>query len=75
MSNQSKSVDGYRSFGSFFDDKKMKTDYDGYNRKIADLEEKVADYEDKWYEKFSAMEVALSKLQSNQNVVASMLGQ
>lgn len=74
MSNQSKSVDGYRSFGSFFDDKKMKADYDDYKSKIADLEQKLADYEDKWYKKFAAMETAMAKMQSNTNAVTSLLG-
>ncbi len=74
MSNQSKSVDGYRSFGSFYDDKKMKSDYDSYKSKIADLEQKLADYEDKWYKKFAAMEAAMAKSQSNTSAVTSLLG-
>ena len=74
MSNQSKSVEGYRSFGSFYDDKKMKTDYTDYTSKIAELEEKLAEYEDKWYKKFAAMEAAMAKSQSNTNAVTSMLG-
>lgn len=74
MSNQSKSVDGYRSFGSFYDDKKMKSDYDSYKSKIADLEQKLADYEDKWYKKFAAMEKAMAEMQSNTNAVTSLLG-
>ena len=74
MSNQSKSVEGYRSFGNFYDDKKIKADYDDYKSKIADLEEKLADYEDKWYKKFAAMETAMAKMQSNTNAVTSLLG-
>lgn len=74
MTEQSKSVDGYRSFGSFFDDKKMKTDYADYTKKIADLEAKVADYEDKWYKKFAAMETAMAKMQSNTSAVTALLG-
>lgn len=74
MSNQSKSVDGYRSFGSFYDDKKMATDYKNYTSKIADLEAKVADYEDKWYKKFAAMETAMAKMQSNTSAVTALLG-
>lgn len=74
MSDLSKSVDGYRSYGSFYDDKKMKSDYDDYTSKIKDLEAKLADYEDKWYAKFSKMETALAKMQSNANAVTSLLG-
>ncbi len=74
MSELSSSVDGYRSFGSFYDDKKMKSDYDDYTTKIKELEEKLNDYEDKWYAKFSAMETALAKMQSGANAVTSLLG-
>jgi flagellar hook-associated protein 2 len=74
MTDMSKSVDGYRSFGSFFDDKKMKTDYTDFTSKIADMEKKLNDYEDKWYKKFSKMETAMAKMQSNTNAVTAMLG-
>lgn len=74
MSDLSKSVDGYRSYGSFYDDKKMTSDYNDYKTKIAELEEKLNDYEDKWYSKFSKMETALAKLQSNSSAVTSLLG-
>ena len=74
MSDLSKSVDGYRTFGNFYDDKKMKSDYDDYTSKIAELEEKLNDYEDKWYSKFSKMETALAKMQSNSSAVTSLLG-
>lgn len=74
MTDMSKSVDGYRSFGSFYDDKKMKSDYDDYTSKIKDLEQKLNDYEDKWYKKFSAMETAMAKMQQNANAVTSLLG-
>lgn len=74
MDDLSSSVEGYRSFGNFYDDTKMKTDYDDYKTKISDLEKKLTDYEDKWYAKFSAMETALAKLQSNASAVTSLLG-
>lgn len=74
MDKLSSSIDGYRSFGSFYDDKKMKEDYNDYNSKIAELEEKLNDYEDMWYAKFAAMETAMSKMQTNANAVTSLLG-
>lgn len=74
MSDLSTAVDGYRSYGSFYDDKKIKSDYNDYKTKIAEQEQELADYEDKWYEKFSKMETALAKLQSNTNAVTSLLG-
>ncbi len=74
MDELSKPIKDYRTFGNFFDDKKMKADYEDYTSKIKDLENKLVKYEDKWYAKFSAMETALAKLQSNANAVTSLLG-
>lgn len=64
----------YSSSYTMYDDKKMKEDYDDYTSKISELEDKLNDYEDKWYSKFSAMETALAKLQSNASAVTSLLG-
>ena len=74
MDELSKSREGYRSYGNFYDDKKMQSDYDDYTKKIADLEQKLNDYEDMWYKKFSKMETALAKMQSNMSAVTSLLG-
>lgn len=74
MADLSKSVDGYRSFGNFYDDKKMKTDYDNYTSKISDMEQKLNDYEDKWYKKFAKMESAMAKLQSKTNALGGLFG-
>lgn len=74
MDGLSKAVEGYRSYGSFYDDKKMKSDYSDYTTKIAEMEEKVNDYEDKWYSKFSKMETALAKMQSNASAITGLLG-
>lgn len=74
MTDMSKSVEGYRSFGNFYDDKKMKSDYDSYTKKIAEMEIKLNEYEDKWYKKFSKMETALAKMQSNMSAVTGLLG-
>ncbi len=64
----------YSSINTVYDDKKMKEDYDSYKSKITDAEKKLQAYEDKWYKKFSAMETALAKMQSNANAVTSLLG-
>lgn len=74
MFDMSKSVDQYRSFGNFYDDKKMKSDYDDYTTKIKEMEAKLTEYEDKWYRKFSKMETALAKMQSNMSAVTGLLG-
>jgi flagellar hook-associated protein 2 len=74
MDGLSRSVSGYRSFGNFYDDVKMKTDYTDYTSKIAELEEKANDYEDKLYAKFSKMEAALAKLQSKSTALGGYFG-
>lgn len=74
MNRQSKAVEGYRSFGSFYDDKKMKSDFDDYKSKLKDEEKKLADYEDKWYKKFAAMETAMARMQQNASAITGLLG-
>lgn len=74
MNDLSKSVDGYRTFGSFYDDKKMQTDYKDYTSKIADMEQKLNDYEDNWYKKFGKMETAMAKMQSNMSAITGLIG-
>lgn len=74
LDKQSRSIDGVRSFGSFYDDKRMETEYKNYTTKIKKQEDKLTALQDKWYNKFSAMETALAKLQSNQSAVSSLLG-
>lgn len=64
----------YSSIYKVYNDKQLQKDYDNYTKKIKDAEDKLSAYEDKWYDKFSKMETALSKLQSNQSIVSSMLG-
>ncbi len=67
-------VKDYSSAFTVYEDKKMKSDYDDYTKKIAELEKKLTAYEDKWYSKFSAMETALAKMQSNANAITGLLG-
>ena len=62
------------SFGSFYEDKQMKTDISDYTSKIADAEDRLNAYEDRYYNKFSKMEVALSKLQSQTSYLSSLFG-
>lgn len=57
-----------------YNDKKMKEDYDDYTDKIKKQEEKLNAYIDKWYAKFSAMETALSKLESKNSSLSSLFG-
>lgn len=57
-----------------YNDKKMKEDYDEYTKQIKKQEEKLNAYIDKWYDKFSAMETALSKLESKNSSLSSLFG-
>lgn len=74
MNKLSSSINGTRSYGNFYEDKKMKSDYDSYTTKIADMEEKVNDYEDRLYKQYSAMEKAMAKLQSKTNAISGLFG-
>lgn len=73
MTELSKSSD-YRSYNMFYDDKKMKHDFNDYTSKIANLEKKLAACEDKYYRQFSKMETALARMQSSQNAITGLLG-
>ena len=64
----------FSSFNKVYDDKRMKEEYDSYTTKIAEEEKRLQDYEDKWYKKFSKMETAMAKMQSNVSAVTSLLG-
>ena len=69
-----KSVKDYSSAYTVYEDKKMDSDYKDYTKKIAELEKKLQAYEDKWYSKFSAMETAMAKMQSNASAITSLIG-
>jgi len=62
------------SMFTVYNDIKMKEDYVDYTTLIADYEEELEDYEDRYYAKFSAMEVALAKMESNSSAITSLLG-
>ncbi len=74
MFDMMKGKEGISSTMTAYEDKKMQSDYDDYTVKIKELEKKLAEYEDKWYAKFAAMETALAKMQNNASAVTSLLG-
>ena len=57
-----------------YNDKQMKEEYNSYKDKITKEEEKLNAMMDKWYKKFSQMEVAMSKLESRSSSLTSILG-
>ena len=63
-----------RSYGSFYNDKQLETEYKSYTTKISDWDKKVQDIEDSYYKKFAAMESALASLQSQQSALSGLLG-
>ncbi|MBR6697147.1 MAG: flagellar filament capping protein FliD [Lachnospiraceae bacterium] len=58
-----------------YNDKSMQSDYEDYTEKIKDWEERIEKIEESYYKQFSAMEKALSQLQSSTSALTSMLGQ
>lgn len=63
-----------RSRYKIYNDKEMDKEYTNLTKTIKEWEDKVSDKEDYYYEKFSSMETALSKLQSQTSSLSSMLG-
>lgn len=57
-----------------YNDKEMASEYSDYTDLIKKWEEKLQEKEDYWYNKFSSMETALSKLNSQSSSLTSMLG-
>ncbi len=57
-----------------YNDKEMASEYSDYTDLIKKWEEKLQAQEDYYYNKFSAMETALSKLNSQTSSLSSMLG-
>lgn len=59
---------------TFYNDIKIKEDIKGYQSDIEDWEDRLAAMEDAYYKKFTAMEVAMAKLQSQQSSLAGLFG-
>lgn len=63
-----------RSYGKFYNDKELESQYNSYTKLISDWEDKVSDIEESYYKKFAAMESALATLQSQSSQLAGLLG-
>lgn len=59
---------------TFYSDIKMKDDIKDYEKQIKEWETKLADMEDAYYSKFTKMETALAKLQSQSNSLSGLFG-
>ena len=67
-------VEGTRSAMKIYDDKALQKQYDDLTNEIKAQEQKVSDMEDAYYDKFTAMEKALSKLNSQSSSFAGLMG-
>ncbi len=68
-----KSTDTKSAF-KIYNDKYMQKQYDQYSEKLEDWEDKIEDYRARYEKKFSNMEVAMSKLQSQSSYLSNLMG-
>lgn len=66
--------DNYTTYGSFYSDKKLQSEYNDQDKQIAKWEKYVADIESKYYKQFTAMEKAMADLQKQQNSLGQLFG-
>ncbi len=59
---------------TIYNDKEMATQYSEYNTKIANKEDEIKKWEDYYYAKFTRMESAMAKLNSQQSSLSSLFG-
>ena len=64
--------DNYKSFGNFFSDKKLQNEYVDQEKQVKKWEDYVAKQEDKYYKQFTAMESAMSSLNSQQQYISQL---
>ena len=64
----------YSSSFTIYEDKLMASQYSSYTTKISDYEKALTAAQDKYYKKFSAMETALSKINSSSGSLSNMFG-
>lgn len=57
-----------------YNDKQLKNEYNDYSDKIDKWEKYVTEQEEYWYSRFTAMEKALSQLQSSSSALSGLLG-
>nr|WP_308499710.1 flagellar filament capping protein FliD [uncultured Agathobacter sp.] len=70
IGDKMKSTDLSSAF-TIYNDKQMKTEYTNYTKTIKEWEKKIADREDYYYNKFTQMESAMTKLNSTQSSISS----
>ena len=64
----------YSSSFTIYEDKLMASQYSSYNTKINKAQEDLTAAQDKLYRKYSKMETALSKINSNSSSLSGFFG-
>ena len=59
---------------TFYNDVQYKNTLSDYEGDLEKMEDRISELEDRYYKQFTTMETALSKLQSQTNSLASLLG-
>ncbi len=72
MNKISGTSNNYKSFGNFFSDKKLQKDLDDQGKQVTKWEDYVAKMEEKYYKQFTAMESAMSSLNSQQSYISQL---
>ena len=72
MNKISSTSDNYTSFGNFYSDKKLQADYVDKQKQVDKWDKYVADQEEKYYKQFTAMESAMSSLNSQQQYISQL---
>lgn len=72
MNKISSTSNNYTSYGNFFSDKKLKSDYEEKDKQVKKWEDYVAEQEEKYYKQFTAMESAMSSLNSQQSYISQL---
>ena len=59
---------------TMYNDKQMKSQLSTYKKTISDWEDRIADTEEMYYKKFTAMEKALANINSSQSSLSGLMG-
>ncbi len=68
------SIPNVRSTFTFYNDKLMDSEQTALKKRIAELEDKLTNMEDRYYKQFTAMEKAMASMQSQSSALAGLLG-
>lgn len=72
MTNSMQRIEGLRGIYKVYNDRQMADEYAQYTKRIADAEDRLTAYEDKWYAKFAAMEKAMAMMSSKESAISGL---